>query len=65
VEDTQLSKISIKEIKKIITEARREQVWHDKFVKNFVDVRKGEVLTEQQLDEMAGHLYQLLKQETS
>ena len=60
-----MSKISIKEIKKIITEARREQAWHNKFVKNFVDVREGEMLTEQQLDEMADHLYQLLKQETS
>ena len=55
-----MSKISIKEIKKIITEARREQAWHNKFVKNFVDVREGEMLTEQQLDEMADHLYQLL-----
>ncbi len=61
-----MSKINIEQIRKIIVESRKEQQWHNKFVKNFVDARFGKkTLTEQQLDEMAEHLYELLKKETS
>ena len=53
--------INISELKKIIAEVKVEHQWHDKFVKNFTDVRSGtrEVLSEEQLDSMAEHLFEL------
>jgi hypothetical protein len=61
-----MSKLNINQLKKIITEAKLEQKYHNKFIKNWVDVRSpSRRLSEQQLDSMAEHLYELLMEEKS
>ena len=61
-----MSRIDIKKLRKMITEAKREEQWHNKFIKNFVDVRgdKKPMLSEQQLETMAEHLYELLQKKS-
>ena len=61
-----MSKINVNELKNLIAETKREQRWHNKFVKNFVDVRasKKPMLSEEQLESMAEHLYELLQKKS-
>tara|TARA_B100000131_G_scaffold135212_1_gene131848 strand:- start:8062 stop:8247 length:186 start_codon:yes stop_codon:yes gene_type:complete len=61
-----MSKIDIEKLKTMITEAKNEQKWHNKFIKNFVDVRgnKKPMLSEQQLESMADHLYEILQKKS-
>ena len=57
-----MTKLNIKELKKIIAEVKTERQWHNKFIKSFVDVRVEQpTISEQQLDSMADHLYELLQ----
>jgi hypothetical protein len=57
-----MSKINIPKLQKLIKEVKMDRVYHDKFIKNFKDVRE-EVLTEQELNSMADHLYELIAEE--
>ena len=57
-----MSKINISKLQKLIKEVKMDRVYHDKFIKNFKDVRE-EVLTEQELNSMADHLYELIAEE--
>jgi dephospho-CoA kinase len=59
-----MNKLNIKKLKEIIIEAKHERLWHEKFVKNFVDIREPSPLSEQQLDSMAVHLYELLREKS-
>ena len=51
------NKATITGIKKLIREARMEQAYENKFVKNFTDVRKPQ-LTEAELDLLAQILFE-------
>jgi hypothetical protein len=57
-----MSKINIPKLQKLIKEVKMDRTYHDKFIKNFKDVRE-EVLTEQELNSMADHLYELIAEE--
>ena len=51
------NKATIKSIKKLIQEAKMEQAYEDRFIRNFTDVRKP-VLTEVELDAIATAMFE-------
>ena len=56
------NKVSVSSLKKLIKEAQRDtlsRAYKAKFVENFEDVRE-KLLSEEQLDSMADHLYELI-----
>jgi hypothetical protein len=60
-------KLSIPSLKKLIKETRRDaldRAYKKKFVENFEDVREN-LLSEERLDSMAEHLYELIFKDKS
>ena len=51
------NKATIESIKKLIRETKMEQAYEDRFIKNFVDVRKP-LITESELDSLAEIMFE-------
>ena len=53
------NKVSIPSLRRLIKEERLDREYRERFVENFKDVRDS-VLTEEQLDSIADHLYEMI-----
>ena len=54
-----MGKLSVSKLKKLIQEVRLERAYHERFVESFTDVR-APAFTDEQLDVMANHLYEMI-----
>ncbi len=54
-----MGKLKVSKLKKLIQEVKLERAYREKFVENFVDVRTP-TLTNEELDMMANHFYEMI-----